>query len=127
MPRQILVHDPLYHGKPPIPLVTRSQAMRRMYEQLGMSVGDIARQYGITYQLAYKQINPPRLPASDPHSTAPKPLTKERLDRLPRGQLERIATAKSKDPAILQRAQAAADALDKRFPNWINELKPVGR
>lgn len=122
MPQRVMVVDPLYKGKPPIPLLPRALAMRRCSEQLNMSIGDIARLYGLTYQQAYKQINPARLPASDPRSTAPKELTQKRLDTLPRSALVRMATAKSKDPAILKRTQQAADALDRRFPGWYDDL-----
>lgn len=122
MPRLILVDDPLYKGKPPVPQLARGQAMRRMYEQLSMSVGDIARHFGITYQLAYKQINPARLPAGAAASTMTKPLTPDRLSSLSKSRLVQIATAKTKDPTGLRRAEQAADELDRRYPTWVDEL-----
>lgn len=128
MPRQILVDDPLYKGHAPVPQVTRSQAMRRMHFNLGMSVGEVARHFGITYHLAYKQIQPPRLAAASPRSTAPKPLTTERLSTLSRSQLDTMAHAKgTNDPAIRKRVEAASDELDRRFPGWNDEVEPIDR
>lgn len=53
---RIFVDDPLHKGRGKAPQVSRSEAMRRCYQDLEMSIGDIARKYDVRYQIAYTAI-----------------------------------------------------------------------
>lgn len=53
---KVFVDDPLYKGRGTAPQVSRSEAMRRCFDKLDMSIGDIARKYDVRYQIAYTAI-----------------------------------------------------------------------
>lgn len=53
---RVFVDDPLYKGKGKAPQVSRSEAMRRCFDKLDMTIGDIARKYDVRYQIAYTAI-----------------------------------------------------------------------
>lgn len=114
----VLVPDPTWQGKGEAPLMIRTYAMRKLFEA-GKTVSEVALHFDTTYHNAYKAINPPRKRASDPKSTAVKPLTASRLTQLSKKQLEKIAYGKGKTPTELARIEAAADELIRRDPNWL--------
>lgn len=55
---RVFVDDPLHKGKTKAEQISRSEAMRRCYTDLDMTIGDIARKYGVLYQIAYTAIRP---------------------------------------------------------------------
>lgn len=55
---RIFVDDPLHKGRGAAEQISRSEAMRRCYTELDMTIGDIARKYGVVYQIAYTAIRP---------------------------------------------------------------------
>lgn len=127
-----LVPDPTWKGKGDGPNMVKADAMRKLYKA-GESIGDIARRYGVRYAIAWAAINPPRKAFTDKGSTAPKPLTAERLGAMKRAQLERIALMESRlkvngklivNPHYSEsRTIAASDELDRRYgPRWLDEV-----
>lgn len=102
-------------------MMVKADAMRKLHAQ-GDTVQEIALRYGITYHNAYKAINPPRQRATAPRSTVEKPLTRERLSQLTKPRLIAIATSKVKTDTERKRVEAAAAELDRRDPNWLDNL-----
>lgn len=65
MPSLVMVDDPLYQGSAPAPQLPRTWAMRKLHFEGGVSVGEVARRYGVPYQRAYNAIK-----SADPQSAA---------------------------------------------------------
>lgn len=125
----LMVDDPTHTGKGTPRQMPRAWAMRLLYDEgRGLPIGEIARQYGTTYQMAYKSINPKRLNARDPRSTARKELTPDRLKKLTKQQLingqDVSNTALDNDPSLVKRVEAYQGELDRRFPGWYDDLPP---
>jgi hypothetical protein len=85
-----LVPDPTWKGKPPAPLMVKSDAMRKLAGS-GVPIQKIAELYGVPYGRVYKAVNPPRKAAGEPGSKVRMPLTPARAKTLTRKQLEKIA------------------------------------
>lgn len=115
--------DPTYAGSDPdrAPLMVRADAMRKLF-RAGQTVKEVAAHFDVPYRLAYKAIQPPRRSSTDKASTATKPLTKERLANLSKGQLVKIVTSRPKTPAEIARVEAVSNELDRRYPGWVDDL-----
>lgn len=114
-----LVPDPVFKGKGDPPQIVRTWAMRKLYES-GMSVGDVARYYGLPYAAAYRAINPERAPATKSKAKPLAALGDLRLAK--KSALVRIATAKNasmQDPKVA----AVVEELDRRDPAWFEKLR----
>lgn len=150
MSRYVLVDDPFWSGSGPAPKTHRSWAMRRLFES-GMSVGDIAKRYGVKYGQAYKGIHPEaansparrgvapkqsRVTPAKPSRTSPAKTSKRPPEaRGGRPAKERTAAelktmTKSQLIQIVTAkglkpgpyADRVEAALDTRFPGWVDSI-----